>query len=454
MTKDLTNGSVTRCVIGFAIPVFLGMLFQQLYNMADTIIVGRFLGINPLAGVGATSSLFFLVIGFGNGVTTGFAIPIAQKFGAGDKVGVRMFTINAAYLCIIISIAVGLLTGLLSGTMLRLMNTPSEIYSYAYWYISIVFFGLPFTFLYNMVSAIMRALGDSKTPVVFLVLSSIINVFLDLFCIIVLHMNTEGAAIATVASQAIAGIVALIYMIKKFDILRFSPYESKSPDKDKMGHLLYIGIPMGLQFSITAIGTIIVQTAVNAFGAVAVAGVTAANKLFSLFACIMEAFGPTMATFTGQNYGAGKLDRIDAGLKISTIVGVVTSIMICIFLYFTVDDFSRLFISADQVEAIAYSRKYMMMSAYFFVLLAFVNNFRYSIQGLGYSILAMAAGVIELIGRALVAFIFPSLFGFTGICCANAVAWILVDIFLVPAYIWCKHTTARKMQAAKNRMEI
>ena len=444
MTKDLTTGSVTRCIIGFVIPIFLGMLFQQLYNMADTFIVGRYLGLNHLAGVGATSSLYFLVIGFGTGVTTGFAVPIAQKFGAGDRVGVRSFVINAAYLSIVISVVVGILTGATSGWMLRMMNTPDEIHRYAWLYISIIFYGLPFTFLYNMVSGIMRALGDSRTPVIFLVISSIINVVLDLFFIIVLKMETDGASLATVISQAVAGLAGLVYMVRKFDILRMEPLEDRRPNKYHMAHLLYIGVPMGLQFSITAIGTIIVQVAVNGFGALAVAGVTASNKIYNLVTCVLEAFGPTMATFTGQNYGAGRLERVDEGLKVSTIISVSAGIIICIVLHFVVEDFAGLFISKDQIEAIAYAKQHALITSYFLVFLALINNFRYAIQGLGYSVFAMLAGVIELVGRAAVAFLLPGIFGFAGICFASPVAWVAVDFFLVPAYLWCRRKLERR----------
>ena len=322
----MTSGSPAKLIFGFAIPMFLGLLFQQFYSMVDTLIVGKFLGVNPLAGVGSTTSLNFMVLGFCMGVCNGFAIPVAQMFGAKEEHRLRRYVTNGAWLCIVFSIVMTLVVVAVCRPVLVLMQTPEEIFEYAYVYIVIVFWGIPCTFLYNILAAIIRSLGDSKTPVIFLAISSGINIVLDLVFVLVFDMGVEGPAIATVLAQGISGIICLWYMYRKFPVLHASREEWR-PEFSYMGKLCYIGIPMGLQYSVTAIGTLVLQAAVNGLGAAVVAGVTAGQKINAFIQCPLEALGQTMAPYAGQNMGAEKYDRIGKGLKSAVGMGFAVSVL-------------------------------------------------------------------------------------------------------------------------------
>lgn len=437
MTKDMTTGSAFRCIAGFATPVFLGMLFQQLYNMVDTMIVGQFLGINPLAGVGATASLYFLVIGSCTGICNGFAIPIAQMFGAKNHTQLRRLTAACAVLCTVLSVLVTLLTVCSCHPLLHLMKTPQEAYSYAYSYIIIIFAGIPFTFLYNMVASILRSLGDSRTPVLFLVLSSVLNILLDLLFILVFHMNVAGAGLATVVAQAISGIASFIYMKKKFELVRLSGTDWV-PTSFAYFRLCTIGLPMGLQYTITAIGSVVIQSAVNSFGEATVAGVAAAQKIYSLISCPLEAIGATMATYAGQNVGAGRFDRVRRGLFASTLMGIVLSVLTYGLMLLFGEQMALLFIDASEVEALSAANRYTMVCTAGFSLLTFILTFRFTIQGMGFSPLAMVAGVLEMAARCFVGLVLPAHIGYLSICLSSPAAWITADLFLIPAFFYCQ----------------
>lgn len=437
MVKNLTHGSPLKCIMSFAAPLFLGMLFQQVYNMVDTMIVGKFLGLEPLAGVGSTGSLYFLVIGSCTGICSGFAIPVAQAFGAQDDSAVRRFVTNSIWLSAALSVILTTLTVCLCRNMLTLMNTPEEAFEYAYMYIVIIFAGIPTTFLYNVSSAIIRALGDSRTPLIFLIISSLLNIVLDLLFIIVCGLNVAGAALATVISQLVAGVGCAIYMMRKFEILKMRPGDWK-PRKPEMKNLCAVGLPMGLQYSITAIGSVSVQSAVNSFGSIAVAGVTAANKVYSIISCPQEALGATMATYAGQNIGAGKIERVNKGLIQGCIVGIGVSIATLICVLFWNQPMLTLFLDAGETEALSYARRFMIVTTSGFSLLTLVCAVRFTIQGMGYSKFAMIAGVLEMFARCFVAFGLSNWFGFPGVCFSNICAWIAADAFLVPAFIHCR----------------
>ena len=442
--KDLTVGSPFRCIIGFWLPVFLGTLFQQFYNMVDTMIVGKYLGLNQLAGVGVTGSLSFLVIGFCIGICSGFAIPVAQAFGAKDETSLRRYVTNSVWYCAAISIVLTVVTVLLCHQMLVWMNTPEKAFQYAYNYIIVIFAGIPFTVLYNMVSGVFRSLGDSKSPVVFLIISSVLNVILDLLFIPVLGMDVEGAALATIIAQGVSGVVSLIYLIKKFDILKTQKGDWK-PDMRYLKTLTVVGLPMGLQYSITAIGSIVLQTAVNSFGEIAVAGVAAASKVYCLISCPLEAMGNTMATYAGQNMGAGKIDRIRKGLYQSTLACIILSVFIFGLILMFGNELSMLFINADEIEALEYAFQYILASTIGFPLLTFVLTVRFTIQGMGFSAFAMTAGVLEMLARCFAAWLLPAHLGFMSVCVANGLAWIAADLFLIPAFFYCKRKVEGKL---------
>ena len=436
MTKDMTSGSTLWHIINFAVPLCMGMLFQQLYSMVDTMIVGKVLGVQPLAGVGATGSLNFMIIWFCLGICNGFSIPIAQAFGASKEVELRRYVANSTWLCVFFSIVITFFVCIFTRNMLVLLKTPEDIFEYAYIYILIIFLGIPCTFLYNFLAGVARALGDSKTPLMFLILSSVMNIALDFILMIPIPLGVAGAAIATVISQGVSGGICLIYMKKKFPILKASRDEWRMRG-NYMKRLCAIGVPMGLQYSITAIGSLVITAAVNVLGATAVAGVTAAQKINNLITCPLESLGQTMAPYTGQNIGAGKKERVSDGVKKASICGFVWSaICIPIVLLFG-KPMTLLFLSEPNAEVVNYSFLFLLVSTLGYCLLTLVGTVRFSIQGMGYSGFAMTAGVLEMAARTIAGVVLAPLMGYMGICLSNVLAWIFADAFLLPAFRHC-----------------
>ncbi len=433
MTKDMTNGSPMKLILGFSVPLLFGFLFQQFYNLMDTLIVGRFLGVDDLAAVGSTGSINFLIIGFCMGVCNGFAIPLAHRFGAGDYKGLRAFMMNAVYLSAVFAVVMTVLTVIFCRPILQIMRTPENIIDGAYRYIVIIFAGIPVTYLYNLVSGVIRSLGDSKTPVVFLTLASVINIALDLIFIISCGMGVEGAALATVISQAVSGVGCLLYSRKKFEVLHTSREERKI-NTSYMKTLCGMGVPMGLQYSITAIGSVILQSAVNSLGSNAVAAMTAGSKISMFFCCPFDALGSTMATYGGQNVGAKKMERISEGLKACSILGVCYAVIAFGILFATGSKLAGFFVETAEAEVIRNAQQFLVVNSAFYIALAFVNIVRFLIQGMGYSKFAILAGVFEMVARTLVGFVFVPIFGFSAACFASPVAWVFADMFLFPAY--------------------
>lgn len=433
MTKDMTNGSPMKLILGFSVPLLFGFLFQQFYNLMDTLIVGRFLGVDELAAVGSTGSINFLIIGFCMGVCNGFAIPLSHKFGAGDYKGMRSFMMNAIYLSAIFAVIMTIVTVLFCMPILEIMRTPDNIIDGAYRYIVIIFLGIPVTYLYNLISGIIRSMGDSKTPVVFLVIAALLNIGLDIFFIVGLHTGVEGAAWATVISQLISGVGCVAYSIKHYEILHPVKEEMRI-NKYCMATLCGMGVPMGLQYSITAIGSVILQSAVNSLGSDAVASMTAGSKIAMFFCCPFDALGSTMATYSGQNVGAKKLDRISEGLKAASILGCVYAVLAFIVIIFARGTLVGFFVGNAKPEVIGNAGLFMLLNSAFYIPLAFVNIIRFLIQGMGYSKFAILAGVFEMAARTLVGFVFVPIFGYAAACCASPVAWIFADCFLFPAY--------------------
>lgn len=445
-TKDMTSGSTMKLILGFAVPLLMGMLFQQVYSLVDTIIVGRFLGVSALAAVGATGSINFLIVGFCQGICNGFALPVAQRFGAKDYDGLRKYVGNSAVLSIIFGGAITLITVIACRPILELMQTPADIIDLSYHYIVVIFAGIPAIMLYNILSAYLRSLGDSITPVIFLVLSAGLNIGLDLLFIVTFHLGVFGAAFATVLSQAVSGILCLILIIKKFDLLHLKREDWKL-DWGYSRYLLIMGLPMGLQYSITAIGSVILQASVNTLGSTAVASMTAGSRISMFVVCPFDALGSTMATFGGQNVGAGRLDRLGRGLRSAVILGAIYSALILVILIFFGRDLILLFVSAKEAAVIAQAKQFLVTNAAFYLMLALVNIVRFLIQGMGFSGFAVFAGVFEMVARTLVGLVFVPIFGFTAACSANPLAWIFADCFLIPAFFHCR----KKLQNAMTR---
>ncbi len=433
--KEMTSGASFPLILNFTLPLLLGNLLQQTYSLMDAAIVGKYLGINALASVGASTSVVFLILGFCTGCCSGFSIPVAQKFGARDYVTMRRFISVSLKISGVMSVALAIITSLLCAFILRTMQTPENIFDGAYIYLLITFIGIPCTFYYNLLSGIIRALGDSKTPFWFLLLSAVLNIILDLFCIIVLGWGVAGAAIATVFSQGVSSVLCYIYMNRKYEILKTTPSERRFRS-DIARQLLGIGVPMGLQFSITAIGSIMLQSSNNALGTACVAAFTAAMRVKMFFMCALDSLGIAMATYSGQNYGAGKPVRIWQGIKSSYVMMLVYVAAINIVIWCFAEKFALLFIDPSETEVIKDTALFLHINLSFFPLLGSLIILRYTIQGAGYTKLAMFSGVSEMVARIMVSLVVVPLFGYLGVCYGDPTAWLFANLFLTPAFIY------------------
>ncbi|SFP70628.1 putative efflux protein, MATE family [Butyrivibrio proteoclasticus] len=440
--KDLTVGNPMSLIFGFAMSLFWGMLFQQLYNIIDTAIVSWFLGKEAYTGMGTTGAVNFLIMGFCMGVCNGFAIPVAQRFGAKDYKSMRKFVSHAIILCSIFAVVMTFFVSVFCKQILVIMKTPEDVFEYAYIYIIVIFLGIPVTYMYNLLSAIIRALGDSKHPVEYLIIASVLNIVLDLLFIIPFHWGIFGAAFATVISQLAAGTMCLVYIIKKIDILHLRK-EDWELDKDHFVILFNMGVPMGLQYSITAIGSVILQTAINALGTDAAAAVTTGGKVGMFFCIPFDALGSTMATYGGQNVGAKKLDHLQQGLVAAVKLGCGYAILAFVVLALFGRQFSMIFLDAGEAACLDNAHMFLFYNSMFYVPLALVNIVRFLIQGMGFSMFAVLAGVMEMIGRSVVAILLVPKFGFIAICLASPAAWILADLFLIPAFIMVRNKLRR-----------
>lgn len=433
LSKDMTVGNPFKILLIFAIPVLAGNVFQQLYSMVDTIIVGKCIGTDALAAVGATGSLNFLVNGFSIGITSGFAVLPAQFFGAKDERKLRQSVAQAIILCTFFVVLLTTISVTFTHKVLVLMKTPEDIIGQSEIYIKTIFFGICVTMLYNMCACVLRALGDSKTPLYFLIVSSFMNIGLDLLFIVVFKWGVFGAAFATVLSQGIAGILCVIYAYKKYDILHLSKSDYAMNFVLIKNHLV-IALPMAFQFSITAIGTVVLQGALNTFGSEKIAAYTAGCKVEQLVTQIGPALGVTMASYSGQNLGAGRIDRIKSGVRSCTILAVSLAVLSAVALYFAGESLSSLFITGEQSEVLEYSVLYINTIIVYFPALFMIFVYRNVLQGIGKSLMPFLAGVFELIARCVVSFTLPQRIGYKGVCIAGPVAWFAAMIPLCIAY--------------------
>ena len=435
MQTDMTMGKPFKMILDFTIPVFIGNIFQQFYSMVDAIIVGKFVGTKGLAAVGATGTITFLILGFLMGLTAGFTVLTSQKFGAGKMDEMRQTVGNAAVLSAIVSAVMTAVSMIGMRSLLVFMHTPADIFDDAYAYIMIICGGIFAQVLYNILASILRALGNSRTPLYFLIISAILNIVLDLVFIIVFHWGAPGAAWATVISQGISGVLCLIYIVKYVPELQL-----KKSDWKLRGNLVKIqisvGIPMGLQYSITAIGTMMVQSALNILGSYHVAAFTAGNKIENIFTQAYVALGTAMATYNAQNIGAGKLERVREGFRKAHLIGIGYSIVTGIVLVTVGKYLSYLFISDNAAEVIPMVDTYLRCVGIFLIPLHFVNVLRNGIQGMGYGILPMMAGVAELVGRGVTAVIAAGKKSYFGTCMASPMAWIIASALLIGMYFY------------------
>lgn len=444
MTKDMTSGNPLKIILFFSIPVLLGNLFQQFYNMVDTIIVGRYLGEEALAAVGSTGCLMFLVLGFANGIAQGFGVTVSHAFGAKDFRLLKHYVALSLLLTVLVSVALTIPTVAASRQLLLFMHTPDNILSMADDYIRVIFAGIILTMFYNVLSGILRGIGDSKTPLYFLILSSILNIVLDVFFIVTLQAGTAGAAYATIIAQGVSALLCFFYMFRKFDILRVSR-EDCYMDSIGIKNMLSIGIPMALNYSITAIGTMIMQSAVNVFGSSVVAAFTAASKVSNIATQTMPTLGTAYATYCGQNLGAGKYDRIYQGMRqgfFLCLAAALIAVGICLFGGRYIVSW---FVSNPSEEIFTYAMQYLAIASGFFLPLAMIFLYRNALQGLNEGLIPMLSGVVELVCRFGVIATVPASAGFFGVCFADPAAWVGTSIPLLITYLLWKR---KKKKAA------
>ncbi len=435
--KDMTAGNPMKIILSFSIPVLLGNIFQQFYNMVDTMIVGQYLGADALAAVGSTGCLMFLVLGFAMGIAQGFGVMVSHAFGAKDERMLRHYTAVSLMLTLAVSILLTIPTVTTSRRLLLWMHTPENILTPANDYIRVIFAGLFFTMAYNVASGILRAIGDSKTPLYFLIFSSILNIVLDIFFIVVIRLGTAGAAYATVISQGIAAALCFIVMFKKHTILQIGRNDFYL-DAASVLRMLYIGIPMALNYSITAIGTMILQSAVNRFGSDVVASFTAASKVSNIATQTMPTLGTAMATFCGQNLGAGKYERIYRGMKDAFLLSFVSAGLSALICCFAGPFMIGWFIHNPDAQTIKYAMQYLYTISVFFLPLVWIFIYRNALQGLGTGLIPMISGIVELASRFFIILLAAKPFGYTGVCFADPAAWLATGVLLFITYLLWK----------------
>ena len=431
-TTDLTVGKPLFQILRFALPLVLGTLFQQLYSFADTVIVGRCLGTDALGAVGTTYSLNFLILGFVQGACVGFGIPVAETFGAKDQGGLRKYLFNGALLCVVLSVVFTIFTTLMAGPLLQLIHTPEELYADAVLYIRIIFLGIPATVLYNYASSVLRAMGDSQHPFYFLLAASVLNIGLDYLLIVPMGMGVDGAALATVLSQLLSGGLCAFWFFTrtaKQEELTFRGQRSLL----SAGHckrLAYIGFPMGFEYSVSAIGAVIMQDAINLLGSTAVAAQTAGEKIRQMFTLPMESVGMAMATYVGQNHGAHRTDRIKQGIKDGCTIQLTYCVAAWVVIFFVKPYAVGLVLGDADPAVTAGAIQYLAIMSMLFCFHGLLMIFRNTLQGLGYSVQAIISGVGELIGRSLGGLLAVKTgLGYVGICLSNPFAWGLAMLY-------------------------
>lgn len=450
MRQNMTQGNPMSIILKFTLPLFVGNLFQQIYNTVDTMIVGQYLGESALAAVGSTGTLMFMIIGLSNGLCTGFTVLTSQKFGEGNEEDTRRSVANGTILSAAVVIVMTLLSVMLMPVILRWMNTPSNIYDDAYAYINVICLGIVANVAYNYLASCLRAIGNSRIPLVMLIFSALLNVVLDIVLIRGTSLGVAGAAWATNIAQAVSAVLCLVYIIKKEPILK--------PERKMFRltgsctrHQLSVGIPMALQFGITGSGTVVMQAAINLFGSTAVAAYSAASKITSLLMQGAVSVGQTMATYSGQNFGAVRIDRIRKGVRCALVIDVVYAVTAGLLAYAGLPLFMKFFFNkeADMVQMMEYARTYMGISVSFYVPLSVIFNFRNAMQGCGYGFLPMMGGVVELVARLVCALLAMRSLNYILACFCDPAAWLAAGIFTAVSYLFVIKSLERKTAAGQ-----
>lgn len=429
---DLTVGNPWKNILYFCVPILISNIFQQLYSMVDTIIVGQTISLSALAAVGCTGSISFLVIGFISGITGGFGVMMAQYFGAKNEENFKRSVGTCYLLSIIVSVVVTAIAVPTAMPLLRLMRTGDDIIGRAYSYIVTIYAGVAATVIYNMSAAMLRAIGDSRSPLIFLIMASVLNIGLDFLFILFFHMDVMGAGLATVLSQLIAGVACIVYGLKRYEILRIRREHLRWNTSFAWKHTM-VGLPMALQFSITAIGVMVVQSVLNDLGTIKVAAYTAASKIDTIAQQPFLAMGAAIATYCAQNYGAHRFERIRQGMNIGLVLTILFSVFGFVLVLVLRSPLLRLF-SEDYATIQEDAYLYLFINTGSYLFLGLIYLYRNGIQGMGFSAVTMLSGVTELVMRVFAALVFAKLWGFVGVCSANPAAWVGADIILIVIY--------------------
>ena len=445
---NMTSGNPAKLILVFAIPLMIGNVFQQLYTVVDTIVVGQALGVGALAALGATDWLNWLFSGIIQGFAQGFCILMAQEFGAKNYKQLRKVIYNSLLLCVICSVLILVTSEAVTMPVLRLLNTPEEILPDSLLYLRIIFMGMPIIMAYNISASILRALGDGKTPLHAMIVASVTNIVLDLLFVLVFHMGIAGAAVATLLAQLLSAAYCFFF-IYKIDILK-SAKEERTPDKEVCVKLLKLGYPVAFQNIVIFIGGMIVQSVVNSFGVVFIAGFTATNKLYGILESAATSYGYAMTTYAGQNLGAGNIVRIRKGVRWATVIAFLTSSLISISMFLFGKNLLNMFLTGDATqveEALEIAFRYLKMMSLFLFTLYLLYVVRSTLQGIGNTVMPMISGIAEFIMRVGAALVLPLFMGQEGIFYAEILAWIGADVILLSAYIyhvrkWKKTTSA------------
>lgn len=440
MITDMTKGSPLKHILLFSVPLLIGNVFQQLYNIADLVIVGRTLGVESFAAVGAVAPLFFLITFIIVGLTNGFAVVTGQRFGAKDIQGVRNSVVISTILSVIVTFIFSSIFALSMNYILKWMNVPDNIYHNAFWYVEIIIIGLIATTMYNMLASIIRALGDSKTPLYFLIIASLINIILALIFIIVFHMGVPGSAIAVILSQGISVILCTIFIKYKFPILRIHRNEWFIKfDKDFYDSAyehLKIGVPMAVQFSILGISILIIQSVCNSFGSNVIAAMTAALRIEQIATLPMMSFGVALAAYVAQNFGARKFKRIRLGVIKTSTINIALSIVMAFVMRFWGTNIIGAFIGTATKEIINIAHSYLLISTIFYFFLGQIFIYRNALQGMGETVFPLLSSIAELVMRAFTAVYLAIKFGYIGMFYAGPIAWISASTVLFLGYLY------------------
>lgn len=445
MKKDMTQGNPVKLIIGFMIPLLIGNLFQQLYNMADAFIVSQTIGVTAFSAIGSTLSLQFLILGLAIGITAGLSVITAQRFGRKDEKSLRQNLATSLIISVTIAVVLTILTTTFTEEILTIMQTPEETYAYAYDYLNVLFRGIGAVIMFNYLANLLRAIGDSRTPLYFLIITSLLNIILDYTYILVFDLGIRGAALATVTAQITSSVLCLLYIWKKVPILRIHKEDWKLSAAEFKEHLR-IGLPYGFQYSIIAIGFVAITITLNQLGATAVAAYTAAQKIDAVAVLPLQSFGVTMSTYAAQNYGARKLNRVWYGVDKAVKMSVVYSIVIGILLMLWGRNLATLFVGADApAEVLRMIQFYFLSNSTLYAVLSVLFIYRHTLQGLGNSLAPTVAGIGELLARIGAAAFLSIPLGFMGAAIANPLAWFAAFVPLVMAYRSTKRTLSGRM---------